>query len=303
MFNEASNFVRGVDLSLFIILGISLVFLVGITAVMIYFVIRYRRSKNPQAENIEGNFKLEIIWTVIPIILVLIMFYFGWAGFKPMRQIPSDAMVIKVTGQMWSWTFEYNNGKTSDSLVVPINKAVKLDMISRDVLHSFYIPAFRIKEDVVPGKQNLMWFKAQQEGSFDIFCAEYCGQRHSYMLSKVVVVTEEKYTKWLNDTTALASSSPGLEVLKKNACISCHSFDGSKLVGPSFKGLWGRKETVLEGSREVEITVDEKYIRNSVDNPDAQVVKGYNKGLMQSYKDKISDDELKAIIGYLKTLK
>ncbi len=303
MFNEASNFVRGVDLSLFIILGISLIFLVGITAVMIYFVIRYRRSKNPKSENIEGNLKLEILWTVIPVILVLIMFYFGWAGFKPMRQIPSDAMLIKVTGQMWSWTFEYKNGKTSDSLVVPINKAIKLDMTSRDVLHSFYIPAFRIKEDVVPGKENFMWFKAQILGSYDIFCAEYCGQRHSYMLSKVVVVSEDNYTKWLNDTSALASASPGLEVIKRNACISCHSLDGTKLIGPSFKGLWGRKEIVIEGGKEVEITVDQKYLRNSVDNPDAQILKGFNKGLMQSYKDKISDEDMKALVEYFKTLK
>jgi len=302
MFSNASNFVQGVDLSFAIILGISVFFLVSITAVMIYFVIRYNRNKNPTASNIHGNNRLEIIWTVIPTILVLVMFYFGWMGYKPMRSVPKDAIPIKAYGQMWKWSFEYANGKMSDTLFVPKDKPVKLDLISRDVLHSFYIPAFRIKEDVVPGRENMLWFIGQEEGQYNIFCAEYCGDRHSYMLSKVSVLPESEYTRWYNDTTASADH-PGLVVLKKNACISCHSLDGSKIVGPSFKGVWGMTETVITNDAEREITIDEAYIKRSIIEPNADVVKGYNKGLMISYKDLVSEKEMNDIIEYIKTLK
>jgi len=302
MFSNASNFVQGVDLSFAIILGISVFFLVSITAVMIYFVIKYNRKRNPTASNIHGNNRLEIIWTVIPTILVLVMFYFGWMGYKPMRSVPKDAIPIKAYGQMWKWSFEYANGKMSDTLFVPKDKPVKLDLISRDVLHSFYIPAFRIKEDVVPGRENMLWFIGQEEGQYNIFCAEYCGDRHSYMLSKVSVLPESEYTRWYNDTTASADH-PGLVVLKKNACISCHSLDGSKIVGPSFKGVWGKTETVITNDAEREITIDEAYIKHSIVEPNADVVKGFNKGLMISYKDLVSEKEMNDIIEYIKTLK
>lgn len=303
--NEASNFVKGVDLSLAVVLGISVFFLVGITAFMIYFLIRYRKKKNPKATNIKGSHTLEILWTVIPTILVLVMFYYGWAGFQPMRNVPDDAIPVKTYGQMWNWSFEYPNGKISDSLVVPLDQPVVLDLISRDVLHSFYVPAFRIKEDVVPGIENKMWFIAQQEGEYDILCAEYCGQRHSYMLSKVVAVPEQEYEKWLSDTTASAAEQeyPGLAVMKANACFTCHSRDGTKLVGPTFKGLWNRNEVVVTNGEEREITVDEEYIRRSIYEPNADIVKGYNKGLMISYKEQIDDEQMEQIIEYLKTLK
>lgn len=302
MFSNASNFVQGVDLSFAVILGISVFFLIGITAVMIYFVIKYHRSRNPKAENIDGNHKLEILWTTIPTILVLVMFYFGWMGFKPMLNVPDNAIPIKVYAQMWSWSFEYPNGKTADTLVIPKDQPVVLYLNSRDVIHSLYIPAFRVKEDVVPGGKNKMWFTGQELGNYDIFCAEYCGDRHSYMLSKVYVLPEEEYTTWYNDSTASADH-PGLAVLKQRACVSCHSLNGSRIVGPSFKGIWGEKATVITDGEEREIMVDEAYIQRSLNEPDADVVKGYNKGLMISYKDLVSEEDVKNIIEYLKTLK
>ena len=303
MFSDASNFVQGVDLSFAVILGISLFFLIGITAVMIYFVLRYRKSRNPEATQIEGNNKLEIVWTVIPTLLVLVMFYYGWTGYEPMRNIPEDAIPIRAYAQMWSWNFEYENGKFSDSLVVPLNKAVRLDLESRDVLHSLYVPAFRIKEDVVPGKTNQMWFIAQEKGSFDLFCAEYCGLRHAYMLTKVVVVPEDKYTEWLNDTTSVGSEHPGFAVIKQNACVSCHSLDGTKLVGPSFKDLWNSSREVVSKGIKRQVVADEDYIRNAIYEPNEEIVEGYNKGLMISYKGQIPEEEMQDLIGYLKTLK
>lgn len=302
MFSNASNFVEGVDLSFAIILGMSVFFLVGITTVMIWFVIKYNRKRNPKATQIEGNNKLEVIWTVIPTILVLIMFYYGWMGYKPMREIPEDAILVKAYAQMWSWSFSYPNGKVSDTLVVPVDDPVKLDLISRDVIHSLYIPAFRIKEDVVPGKDNKMWFVAQETGKYDIFCAEYCGDRHSYMLSKVVALPKAEYEKWYNDTTA-SKDPAGLQVLKKNACLSCHSIDGSKIVGPTFKALWGKEEVILSGKTEKTQKVDEEYIKKSLYDPGSDVVKGYPAGVMISYKESITEDEINDIIEYLKSLK
>jgi cytochrome c oxidase subunit 2 len=302
MFSNASNFVQGVDLSFAIILGVSVFFLLGITVVMVYFVIKYNRKRNPQASNIHGNNKLEVIWTIIPTMLVLVMFYFGWMGYKPMRTAPKDAIPVKVYAQMWKWSFEYENGKQSDTLFVPKDKAVNLDLISRDVVHSFYIPAFRIKEDVVPGRENKLWFIGQEEGQYNIFCAEYCGDRHSYMLAKVSVMPADKYNRWYNDTTKSADH-PGLAVIKKNACTSCHSLNGTKIVGPSFAGIWGKKETVITNDVEREVTVDEAYIKRSIQDPNADVVKGFNKGLMISYKDLVTEQEMNDIIEYIKTLK
>jgi cytochrome c oxidase subunit 2 len=303
MFSEASNFVKGVDTSLAVILGISIFFLIGITAVMIYFVIRYNKKRNPKATNIEHNNTLEILWTVIPTILVMIMFYYGWAGFKPMREVPDGAMVVKAYGQMWSWSFEYENGKKSENLIVPKGKAVKLDLISLDVLHSLYIPAFRIKEDVVPGKNNFMWFEANKLGEYDILCAEYCGQRHSYMLSKLIVKEDTAYNNWFSNELGVSTDHPGLTILKQNACISCHSLDGTVLVGPSFKGLWKREEVVVRDGKEVRITVDQNYMRKSLNEPNTDIVKGFNKGLMISYEKTINDEQLDQIIEYLKSLK
>jgi cytochrome c oxidase subunit II len=304
MSSGASNFVQGVDLTFFIILGVSVFFLVSITAVMIYFVIRYRRKKNPKASQIEGNNTLEIVWTVIPTILVLIMFWYGWLGFKPMRKAPADAIPIKAYGQMWSWSFEYGNGKKSAELIVPLNKPVKLDLISMDVNHSLYIPAFRIKEDVIPGKNNFMWFTAQELGEYDIFCSEYCGDRHSYMLSKVKVVPENEYLAWLEKSDIPANEAPGLTLMKQNACVTCHSLDGSKIVGPSFKGIYGEKVTVTEASGETkEVVVDDEYIRRSILDPNAEVVQGFNKGLMVTYKDRLKNEDIQQIIDFIKTLK
>ena len=158
---NASNFVEGVDFSLYMIMGISLVFLVGITVVMVYFLFKYSRKNNPVATNITHNNTLEVVWTVIPTILVIMMFWYGWTGYKPMLTAPEGALEINAVGQMWKWSFEYPDGKVTDSLVVPIDEPIKLNLISKDVNHSLYIPAFRIKQDVVQDAGNMMWFSIQ----------------------------------------------------------------------------------------------------------------------------------------------
>jgi cytochrome c oxidase subunit 2 len=204
---------------------------------------------------------------------------------------------------MWVWTFEYEGGKQSPVLVVPINKAVKLNLHSDDVIHSLYIPAFRIKEDVVPGKQNYMWFIAQQLGEYDVLCTVYCGLRHSYMETKTKVVSEAEYAAWLKALPEKSSEPEGLVILKKNACTGCHSIDGTKIVSASFKGLYGKTEKVITNGKERTITVDEAYIRSAVYDPDKDLVVGFQKGIMKTYKGIVTEDEMTKIIDYLKTIK
>lgn len=190
--------VQEVDNEFILIVAISVFFLLLVTIAMIYFVVRYRKSKNPVASNITGNTTLEVVWTVIPLALVLLIFWYGWVGFKTMRDVPSDAMTVKVTARMWRWSFEYDNNKQTDSLLyVPLNKPVKLEINSVDVNHSLYIPAYRVKEDAVPGRTNYLWFLPHELGEYEILCAEYCGLNHAYMQGRVVVIPENEFNKWL----------------------------------------------------------------------------------------------------------
>jgi cytochrome c oxidase subunit 2 len=298
-----SNYIEGVDLAFKVIFGISIFFLVGITTVMIFFVTRYREKKHPKAVQIKDNTGLEITWTVIPLLLVLLMFYLGYVGFISERRIPADAMPIKVVAKMWTWTFVYDGDKESPILVVPLNKPVRLNLYSADVIHGLSIPAFRIKQDVVPGKNNAMWFIAGQEGEYEILCTAYCGLRHSYMESKVRVVKEEEFKSWLKSVPSSSSEPEGLAIIKKNACTGCHSLDGSKLVSTSFKGLFGKTETVITDGKERQVVVDEGYLKTSIYEPDKDLVKGLPKGVMKSYKSFITEEELNKVIDYLKTIK
>jgi len=305
---NASNFVSGVDRAFMFILGVSFIFLIGLTFTMLYFIYRYNKKKNPVATQIEGSTKLEIIWTVIPTILVLVMFYYGWSGWSSMKKAPKDTFNITATGRMWNFTFTYPNGKITDTLYVPLNKAIKMKLVSMDVIHGFYIPEFRIKEDVVPGREKMSWFIPQREGMYELFCSEYCGMNHSYMYTYVKVLPEQKFTSWYADTVKHAEAaveSPtatGRRIMKNIGCFACHTVDGNKLVGPSFKGIYGHKVTVDTNGTEREVTVDDEYIKKSIYEPNADVVKGFNKGLMQPYKGQLTDDDIKQIIEYLKTL-
>lgn len=298
MFEGASNFAKGVDGAFLFILAISFFFLIGLSAVMIWFMIRYNRKKHPKAEQIKDNMTLEVTWTIIPFLIVMLMFYYGYVVFKPMRIVPKDAMEVNVTGRMWSWTFEYANGKITNELVLPVGKAVKLNLFSPDVIHSLYIPAFRIKEDMVPGKANYMWFIPNIEGTYEILCAEYCGLRHSFMEAKTRIVTDKEFQKWLAEATPIAEEDKGLTVLQNNACTSCHSLDGSKLVGPTFKGLFGTERIVIEEGKERTVVADSSYIKRAILEPDKEIVKGFNPGMMRAYEKVITADDIKSIIAY-----
>ncbi|NCQ35084.1 cytochrome c oxidase subunit II [bacterium] len=297
--NGASSYAGLVDRAFIFILGTSVLLLVGVTAVMIGFIIRYRRSKNPNPAQIEGSATLETIWTVLPTILVLVMFYYGWAGFKVMRDIPDGAEQVTVKAKKWSWLFEYENGKESTELMVPVGRPVALNLTSSDVIHSFFVPAFRLKEDCVPGRTNHAWFEAIRPGRFDLLCAEYCGDQHSAMLSKVVAVPADSFDAWLG----LDSGPPtGRQLLDLRGCAACHTIDGKKLVGPSFKGVFGEKVTVMTDGVERTIEVDEDYLRRSILNPKADLVGGYE-DKMPEQRDLVTDEEVEAIIKFIKGLR
>lgn len=305
---DISNFVSGFESSFMLIFWVTVFFVVGITLTMIYFVIKYNRKKNPVATQIKGSVTLELIWTAIPVALVLTMFQFGWTGWKPLQEPPEDAMVIKSYARMWSWMFEYENGRITDTLFVPQNQPVRVDLIAQDVLHSLYIPAFRIKQDMVPGKEGFLWFEAGEPGTYDLFCAEYCGLQHAFMTTAVVVMPEYDFEEWLTDTTRVIAAdtedpaAAGRQIVRMNGCGACHSTDGTELVGPSFRGLYGSTQTVITDGTEREIVSDDEYIRRSIYDPDADIVVGYSRGLMLSYRNLIDEEGIEDIIEYLKTM-
>jgi len=196
--NTLTSPVAGVDQAFIYILGISFLLLVGITITMIVFAVKYRRSKNPEPADIRGNWKLEIVWVVIPSVIALSMFYFGWSSYLGLRDVPDDALEIEVIGQQYSWIFVYPNDKeTENEMVVPQGRAVKLNVTSEDVLHSLYIPAFRIKVDAVAGRYTYAWFLADKPGEYFAQCTEMCGLGHADMTATVRIVSEEDYEQWL----------------------------------------------------------------------------------------------------------
>ena len=287
-----------------IILWISIFFMVLIVGLMVTFIWSYRRRDGILAERTATHqTSLELLWTIIPSILAIFIFYFGISTYIDIRTPPTDAAEVQVTGQKWNWSFTYPNGLVSTDLHVPVGEPTQLVMRSEDVIHSMYIPAFRAKMDVVPGRYSKMWFTPSNIGQHQIFCAEYCGMGHSSMLSQVVVHSAEDYVRWLQEEEEKSmNKSPvalGGDLYKARGCAQCHSLDGSRGIGPSFKGLWGRTEHLLGGAT---VVVDENYIHESIIEPLAKVVLGFDP-VMPTFKGKLKDREIAGLIEYIKTLK
>lgn len=303
-----SNSTSAADNVFLFILVISLVLLIGITFTMIYFVVKYNRKKKTVPVNIESNLLLEMTWTVIPTILVLAMFYYGWSGFRFMRAVPDDAMTVKAAGRMWSWQFTYENGKQSGELRVPLGRAIKLIITSEDVLHSLFIPAFRIKQDAVPEMETFLWFLPDKTGEYDLFCTEYCGVKHSSMVSKVIVMAVEDFQAWHESREKAGEGEKetpgqqGAKLLEEKGCLGCHTTDGRIEVGPSLKGLLGSKVIVTSSGKERELIADEEYVKTSILYPDADIVKGFA-NIMPAQQGNLSESEVNEIIIYLKGLK
>lgn len=292
----ADNVMGFIHIVSFLILGVN-------TVVMIYFAVKYRRrSDSDETPLITHNNKLEITWSVIPLFLVMIVFGWGYNGWLKMQTPPDNAYEIQVSAFKWGWTFSYANGaQVARELHVPVDRPVKLVMKSQDIIHSMFIPDYRVKQDVLPNRYTTLWFQADEVSDSHIFCAEYCGTDHSGMLGTVVVHEQDDFDRWLSDQASSGGGSPaerGENLITLQGCTSCHSTDGSRIIGPTFQGLFGSERTFEDGSSAV---ADENYIRESLIDPGAKIVEGYQ-NQMVSYEGRLSDDDISDIIEYFKTL-
>lgn len=314
-----SDVARHWDMLYHFLTWLSIVFFIIVVGAMIYFAVVYRKGRAGNTKYITHNHALEAFWTVIPTILLLVIFTWGWFLYKDMVTAPSSAMEVKVIGKQWNWTFQYPDGRVSQDLYAPIGQPVKMLMTSEDVLHSFFIPNFRIKQDVVPGMYTSVWFEATVPGKHQIYCAEYCGGTHSQMLAQVVVLSHEQWAAWQRgkdignigraggevsiakvESKAVASLvDQGKALMQSKGCIACHSDDGTNKIGPSHKGVYGSKIEMADGSV---VEADENYIRESIEKPNAKIVKGYNP-VMPTYQGQFSALELNAVVEYIKSLR
>lgn len=297
-----------VDGALIYILAMSVLLLFLIFFFMIYFLVRYRASRNPLPSELPESPLIEALWVIVPTLLVTTMFIYGLTGFTFLRAAPKDSLPVKVYARQWSWLFEYPNGKRSPDMVVPMGKNIRCELISMDVIHGFYVPAFRIQEDAVPGLRTYAWFNAGSLGSYYILCSQYCGRKHSAMISKLIVVPQDRFDAWLKGEPIQLSGSQyanlptGERLLFERGCISCHSLEGNPMVGPTFKGLYGAQVQVTTGSVLRTVIADSAYIFVSIVNPGADVVSGFPNTMPQS-RDVLSNQEIAEIITYLKGLK
>ncbi len=301
---------------------ISFVILIG---GMMYFVYKYKRKdENDKTPYITHNHTLEFIWSFIPFVIFMVCFAWGAYVYLEMRTYDENAIEINVTGKKWVWEFDYKNGRkitptvdekgsqVPSTLVVPINTPIKLLMTSakispedKAVLHSFYVPAFRVKQDVIPGRYSALTFTATELGTFNVFCTEFCGTGHSAMLALIKVVPQEEFDGWiLGDSSSggqeVSLADKGRQVYAQKACIGCHSLDGKAMTGPTWKGLYGSKREWNDGGS---ATADENYIRESIWEPNKHIAKGYEPGKMPAYKGILSEEEVTQIIELMKTLK
>ena len=302
--DQVSTFAPEIDSLFYFVYYWTIFFFLLVVVGTFYFSWKYKSKKKGLTSSLDHNTALEVTWTIIPLVLTMIVFFWGARTYIKMNIAPYDAMEVNVKGQKWFWTFTYKEGFTnSNDLVVPVNQPVKLIMESQDVLHSFYVPDFRVKMDVIPNIYMMLWFEATKIGEYDIFCTEYCGKSHSEMLGKVKVLSESDYLEWLAKANVVDESIPLLDlgemIYKKNACYTCHSTDGSKVIGPSFKNIWGTSITHTDGSTAI---VDENYILESIMEPQKKIVDGYQ-AVMPSYKGILRDREIEGVIEYIKSLK
>jgi cytochrome c oxidase subunit 2 len=301
---QSSTIANEVDSLFYFIFYLSIFFFVLVTGGSFYFAWRYRKKgKDTFTTGLSHNTSLEVFWTVVPTILVFIIFVWGFKTYLKMNIPPENALQIKVTAQKWFWGFSYPQGATTtNEIVVPVNKPVNLLMSSQDVIHSFYVPGFRVKMDVIPNRYSTLWFQPTEQGEFDLFCTEYCGKGHSEMIGKVRVVSDQEYQSWLDSNTGENDLPPdewGAQLYKSKACFTCHSIDGTPNVGPTFKGVFGSTAELTDGST---VTVDENYIRQSILEPQSQIVAGFQP-VMPTFQGQLKEAEIDALIAYLKTLK
>jgi cytochrome c oxidase subunit 2 len=304
--NEVSHIAGQVDGVFIFITVVGLFFFLLTQGCLIFFALHYRRKKKEtetETPYITGNMMLETVWIVIPSLLILAIFYYGYVVFMEIRTPPAGAPEIAVTAKQWLYQFKYPDGRQEVNQVrVPVGKPVKFVMTSQDVLHGFFLPSFRVMQDIVPGRYTYLWVQPLKEGKYDIYCTQYCGTGHSEMRATLVVMATKEYREWLAGEKA-AEAKPrtekGEELLEHAGCLTCHTIDGTAKIGPTLKGLYGHSVTLSDGST---VTADDNYIRESILEPNAKIVKGFPP-IMPTFKGTLKDEDITAVIAYLKTLK
>jgi cytochrome c oxidase subunit 2 len=302
---QASTVAPTVDFAFYFVYWVSAFFAVLITGLIVLFAVRYRHRRGVREKadpTPHHNLALEAAWTIPPTLLVVAFFWVGFRGFMDLATPPENAYEIQVTAQKWNWLFTYPGGYVDPDLHVPVDTPVRLVMSSQDVIHSFFVPAFRVKRDVVPGRYAKAWFEATRPGEFQLFCAEYCGTSHSKMLAKVVVHPTGEFERWLKDASNFLDRMPpeqaGEKLYQQRGCPQCHSVDGKGGIGPSFLNLFGYPQPLTGGGA---VVADEDYIRSSILQPQAQIVAGYEP-VMPTFQGRLTDREIGAIIAYMKSL-
>lgn len=327
---QASSVAKGTDGLFNFITVVSTISFIAVIAAIIYFIIKYNRKKSdPEATPyIEGHPVAEGAVMVVLFVLVMVMFAWGWIDYAKQRQVPNNALEVNVIGRQWLWNFEYTNGrKFTNELTLPKDRPVKLLMTSSDVIHSFFIPDFRVKQDVVPGTYNYLSFTPTQTGKFIVYCAEYCGTAHSGMLATIHVLEADEFDKWqkkwewetqlgIKPVEAASASSEnqkgkteaannaqspaelGKKLFTSKGCNACHSVTGTTVVGPALNGIFGHDAELADGKK---VLRDENYIRESLMDPNSKIVKGFQP-MMPTFKGTLSDEEINALIAYIKSL-
>jgi cytochrome c oxidase subunit II len=298
---RASTMAGRVDALYFFLLGIAAFFSLLIAGLIVYYAVRYRRrSPDAVGANIHGGLALEITWSVVPLIITMVIFVWGASVFFAMSRPPDETLNIYVVGKQWMWKFQHLDGQREiNELHVPVGRAVKLIMTSEDVIHDFFVPAFRVKADVLPGRYTHLWFQPTKAGRYHLFCAEYCGTKHSGMTGEVVVMEPTEYQVWLSGGTSQGSlASAGEKLFQDLACNTCHRADAQGR-GPVLQGLFGTTQTLLNGETAL---VDEAYVRESILNPSARITAGFQP-IMPAFQGLVSEEQLLELIEYVKSLK
>ncbi len=313
---QASTFAGQIDFIYWTLTLMSLVFAVAIPFIILFFIVKYHRSMKANRKNpVNSSMPLEITWSIIPLVLGLGVFFWNAFVYFDMHRVPERTLDVYVIGKQWMWHIQHPNGKRENNeLHVPLGQPVRLIMTSQDVIHSFYVPAFRLKHDVLPGRYTTMWFEPTKVGEYHLFCAEYCGTEHARMIGRVVVLPLADYQRWLetpgevilpsgNDEAAMVAtggdqpmSTAGAALFTSKGCVSCHG--GQNRVGPPMEGLYNSEVLLTDGSS---VLADENYLRTSILNPQSEIVAGYAP-IMPTYEGQLSEDELTQLLEYIKSL-
>jgi len=297
---QASTVANDVDLLFWFLMGVSAFFALLICVLVVGFAVRYRRRSEIEVpQPIHGSLALEVVWTVIPLGLTMVMFFWGAAVYFRLATPPPDAEEVTGVGKQWMWKFQHADGRREiNELHVPVDRPVKIRLSSEDVIHSFYVPAFRVKQDALPGRYTMVWFEATRPGRYHLFCAEYCGTEHSKMIGSVVVMEPGEYQQWLAGAPpARSPAAAGEALFTELGCHTCHKSEGTAL-GPNLAGVLGSARKLKDGTM---VTADEGYVRESILNPQVKIIEGFLP-VMPIFQGRVTEEQVNDLIAYLKTL-